>query len=252
MGGPADGRLTPVRDGGQERGATIGEVLRSLVFYVVFYGGTAIYMLWATIAVFVLPARLGRISTAWSNFHRWCLTRILGIRVELRGKWPDDQVLVAAKHESYFDALDMPTLLDRPIMFPKAELLRLPLWGRAAKAYGMVGVERDQGAKALRDMVSGAREWVPTGRNLAIFPEGTRVPHGTEPPLQAGFTGLYKMLGLPVVPVAIDSGPLYHRRWKRRGTITVAIGETIPPGLGRSEIEALVHAAINVLNRNGA
>ena len=66
--------------------------------------------------------------------------------------------------------------------------------------------------------------------------------------LQSGFAGLYKLLALPVVPVAVNSGPLYHRRWKRPGTITLHFGEPIPPGLTREEIEAQVHAAINLLN----
>jgi 1-acyl-sn-glycerol-3-phosphate acyltransferase len=93
-----------------------------------------------------------------------------------------------------------------------------------------------------------ARKFIGTERPLAIFPEGTRIPHGARPPLRAGFAGLYKLLGLPVVPVAIDSGPTYQRRWKRQGTITVRFGEPIPPGLPREEIEARVHAAINQLN----
>ena len=76
--------------------------------------------------------------------------------------------------------------------------------------------------------------------------------HGTQPPLQSGFAGLYKLLGLPVVPVALDSGPCYHRRWKRRGTITIRVGEPIPAGLPRDEIEARVVAAINVLNSKPA
>jgi 1-acyl-sn-glycerol-3-phosphate acyltransferase len=74
------------------------------------------------------------------------------------------------------------------------------------------------------------------------------VPHGERPALQAGFAGLYKLLGLQVVPVAVNSGPLYHRLWKRPGTITLQFGEPIEPGLPREEVEARVHAAINVLN----
>jgi len=109
-------------------------------------------------------------------------------------------------------------------------------------------VARTQGAKALRAMLAEARGFIDTGRPLVIFPEGTRVPHGTRPPLQSGFAGLYKLLGLRVVPVAVDSGPLYHRFWKRPGTITLHFGEPLEPGLPREEIEARVHAAINVLN----
>jgi len=80
-----------------------------------------------------------------------------------------------------------------------------------------------------------------------IFPEGTRVPHASSPPLQAGFAGLYKLLALPVVPVAVDTGPLYHRWWKRPGTITYRFADQIPPGLPRDEVEARVHAAISAM-----
>ena len=105
---------------------------------------------------------------------------------------------------------------------------------------------------ALRTMMKAARGHIATGRPLAIFPEGTRVAHGTRPPLQAGFAGLYKLMNLPVVPVAVNSGPLYHRRWKRPGTLTFRFCEPIPPGLPRAEIEARVHAAINQLNADVA
>jgi 1-acyl-sn-glycerol-3-phosphate acyltransferase len=97
-------------------------------------------------------------------------------------------------------------------------------------------------------MVSQARLRVAEGRPLAIFPEGTRVPHDSAPRLQSGFAGLYKLLGLPVIPAAVNSGPLYHRTIKRKGTITVRFGAPIPPGLERAEIETRVHVALNALN----
>jgi 1-acyl-sn-glycerol-3-phosphate acyltransferase len=82
-----------------------------------------------------------------------------------------------------------------------------------------------------------------------IFPEGTRVLPGEQPELQPGFAGLYKMLALPVVPIALDSGRVWPRRSfvKFPGRVTMKVGETIPPGLPRKEIEARVHAAINAL-----
>ena len=132
--------------------------------------------------------------------------------------------------------------------FSKAELLRIPLWGAAARAYGLVPVEREQGARTLRAMLAAAKDRLAEGRPLVIFPEGTRVPHGHRAELRSGFAGLYKLLGLPVVPVAIDSGPCYHRTWKRPGTIHVKVGDAIPPGLPRDQVETRVHAAINVLN----
>ena len=126
--------------------------------------------------------------------------------------------------------------------------LRQPGCAIAAQRFGVVQVERDQGAKALRAMLSAARAMAAEGRPLVIFPEGTRVPHGTHAPLQAGFAGLYKLLGFPVVAVAVDSGPLYHRWLKRPGVITYRFAEPIAPGLPREEVEARVLAAINDLN----
>ena len=97
-------------------------------------------------------------------------------------------------------------------------------------------------------MLKDARVHIESGRNLAILPEGKRVPHGTRPPLRSGFAGLYKLLGLPVVPVAVISAPSYQKLWKGPEPIVVRFMEPIPPGLPREEVEARVHDAINALN----
>ncbi|MEO6041888.1 MAG: lysophospholipid acyltransferase family protein [Croceibacterium sp.] len=222
-------------------------VLRSLLFYLAFYSGSAVYVVASLLAVWFAPTRLRAGPDAWSRFHRRCLP-IVGIRVRVVGHQPPGPALYAIKHESFFEAIDLPNLLDYPVPFGKAELYTIPGWGRVAKAYGSVAVARDQGAKGLRGMLADAKRYAATGRPLAIFPEGTRVPHGARAPLQAGFAGLYKLLGMPVVPVAVDSGPLYHRWIKRPGTITLQFGEPIAPGLPRAEIEARVLGAINALN----
>lgn len=228
--------------------ARFGEVLRSLLFYAVFYGATVPYVLASLAALALGRAAFIGVVHSWSRFHRSCVTGLLGIRINIEGPLPTQGALVALKHESFFEAIDLPNLLGCPAIIAKAELLRIPLWGRAAASYGVIPVERDQGAKALRAMLTAAHALTAEGRPLAIFPEGTRVPHGQTRPLQSGFAGLYKLLGLPVIPIAVDSGPLYHRRWKGRGTITIRVGETIPAGLPREEIETRVFAAINALN----
>jgi len=223
-------------------------VVRSLLFYAAFYLGSAVFVLAAVTVTALFPSRIRGIPDAWSRFHRRCLRVLAGIKVRETGSRPTGPALYAIKHESFFEAIDLPNTFDHPVPFAKEELFAIPGWGRAAKAYGAVKVRRDQGARALREMLGEARRFAGTGRPLVIFPEGTRVPHGTRPPLQAGFAGLYKVVGLPVVPVAVDSGPFYHRLWKRPGTITLHFGEPIEPGLPREEIEARVHAAINALN----
>ena len=222
--------------------------LRSLFFYPVFYGFSALLVIASVVAVAMGRERLRGVVALWGNWHRWCLRNIVGIEIVLEGELPDGPVLIAVKHESYFEAIDMPRLFRFPTVFAKRELFLIPGWGYSARVYGLIPVARDKGAKALRDMIKTARERVGEGRPLVIFPEGTRVEHGAAPPLQSGFAGTYKLLGLPVVPIAVNSGPVYHSLIKRPGTITYKVGETIPAGLKRDEIETRVHAAINALN----
>ncbi len=223
-------------------------ILRNLAFYALFYGGSALLVLASVVAITARKAWLRSIVTRWGNWHLWCVRHLLGIEVVLEGVIPDDPVLFAIKHESFFEALDTPRLFASPAVFAKHELFRIPGWGYSALTYGLIPVAREEGARALRAMIACAKERVAQGRPLVIFPEGTRVAHGMQPPLQAGFAGLYKLLRLPVVPIAVNSGPLYHALLKRRGRITYKVGEMIPAGLAREDVEARVHAAINALN----
>jgi 1-acyl-sn-glycerol-3-phosphate acyltransferase len=225
--------------------------LRSIAFYVLFYGGSALLVSAAVVAIAVRQRWLRPIVARWGAWHLWCVEHVLGIEVVVEGELPEPPVLIAVKHEAFFEAIDTPRLFTDPAVFAKQELFRIPGWGYSALIYGLIPVAREEGAKTLRQMLALAKQRVDEGRPLVIFPEGTRVAHGTQPRLQAGFAGLYKLLRLPVVPIAVDSGRLYHSVVKRPGRITYKVGETIPAGLSREEIEARVHAAINVLNGEG-
>ena len=222
--------------------------LRSLAFYVLFYGGSALLVSASVIAVIARPRALRAVVATWGDWHLWCTQNLLGIKVVLDGELPQGPVLIAVKHESFFEAIDTPRLFTDPAVFAKQELFRSPGWGYSALVYGLIPVAREEGAKTLRQMLALAKQRVEEGRPLVIFPEGTRVAVGTKPPLQSGFAGLYKLLRLPVVPIAVDSGRAYHHVVKRPGQITYKVGATIPAGLPREEVEARVHDAINVLN----
>lgn len=224
-------------------------LLRNLAFYLVFYLGSALITVGAHITSRLDQRLFRRIVHAWSRLQRWSMRHLLGAPVRIEGAPSAQPALYAIKHESFFEAIDTCALLPLPVVLAKAELFRIPVWGTVARAYGLIEVDRDAGAKALMTMMRRAKAAVAEGRPLVIFPEGTRVPHGERRALQAGFAGLYKVLGLPVVPVAVDSGPTYHRWLKQRRPVTYRFGEAIPPGLPREEIEARVLDAINALNR---
>jgi len=227
--------------------------LRSLLFATAFYLGSFVIVT-SGVAMVVFDARAVRSTTRrWARYHRWCAASFLGVRGRIEGRLPAGPALVAAKHQSMYETIDMLLLLREPIVVMKKELVDIPGWGWLARRYGVIAIDRAGGAGALRQMLAAAREAVASGRPIAIFPEGTRVMPGETPPLQPGFAGLYRTLGLPVVPLATDSGRIWPRGFvKRPGTIRFRFGDPIPPGLKRQEIEARVHAAINILEETPA
>ncbi len=221
-------------------------LLRSILFALVFWPGSVLFVL-AAMPLGGSPRAVAVVADAWARFHGWCVRRLLGIRLVIHGRVPGEPVLIAAKHQSMFETIALLDLVDRPIIVLKAELARIPMWGWLARRYGMIPVERTGSTRAMREMLRAAQAARASGRPVVIFPEGTRVRPGEAPELRPGFAGLYKALGLPAVPLAVDSGKLLpkHRFVRRAGVVNFRFGEPIPPGLPRKEIEALVHAAIN-------
>ncbi len=224
------------------------QAARSILFALIFYPLTAAFSI-AGIAARVAgrPATL-TVVRGWMNSYRWLTRNLLGIETRVQGQVPGGPHLVAVKHQSMFETLEVARLTGLPIVVYKKELSRIPLFGQVTRAYGVIAVEREAGAKALRHLVAEGKKAAADQRSVIIYPEGTRVAVGTTPPLQSGFAGLYRALGMPVLPVAIDSGRLWTRGWvKKRGTINIVIGEPIPAGLGREEVERRVHTAINAI-----
>jgi len=222
--------------------------LRIFLFRLVFWIGSVLIV--GTVPISALFGQRAVIahSSVWTRFHRRAL-RIAGIRVRYEGQRPAGPALYACKHQAMLETLELQHVLDGPAMVLKEELARIPVWGWAARKYGAIVVDREASASAMRGMLREAEAAKAKGRSILIFPEGTRVRPGEHPELKPGFAGLYRMLKLPTVPIACDSGHVVLRDGGLRpGIVTFRYGETIPPGLPRAEIEARVHAAINALD----
>lgn len=222
-------------------------LLRQSTYALVFYPATALFVIGCFLASLFGSKPLRSVVHAWTKFHHR-LARLLGTRIDVKGAIPPGAYLIAVKHQSMLETLEIVRLAKSPVIVLKRELSELPGFGWATRRYGIIPVDRSAGAKALREMLAMGKEAIASGRPVIIYPEGTRVRVGQTPALQAGFAGLYKALGLSVVPVAVDSGRLWGRNLPRdSGTVHIVVGEPIPAGLNRDEIEARVHAAINTL-----
>jgi 1-acyl-sn-glycerol-3-phosphate acyltransferase len=225
--------------------------VRSVLFTLVFYLGSIPVVIAAGLGALFGQEAVIAGSRRWAQYHYWCVRWILGIRVVVEGRFPTGACIIAMKHESMLEAIEILRLIDRPATVFKAELIRIPVWGWVARRHGVIPISREAGSAALRMMLKAAREAAAADRPIVIFPEGTRVSPGERPDLRPGIAGLYKTLGLPVYPVALNTGRLWPKGKFLRysGIVTMRVGGPIPPGLPREEIESRIHAGINTLNQ---
>lgn len=223
-------------------------LVRSLLYAALFYTMTFLWVVASIVASLFGRGPTLAVVRSWVEVNHWLAEHVLQIRVRVEGAIPPGPRIIAVKHQSMFETIEIVRISDLPVIVMKRELADIPLFGRVTRRYGVIVVERSAGAKALRAMVAEGREAIESDRPIVIYPEGTRVRVGETPALKSGFTALYRALGIPVVPVAVDSGRLWGRGVVHRpGVMTFKVGEEIPPGLGREEFEARVHAAINAL-----
>jgi 1-acyl-sn-glycerol-3-phosphate acyltransferase len=222
--------------------------LRSLIFQVVFYAWT-IFLGVLCLPVLLMPRRavvvLGRL---WLCSGLWLLKRVVGLgyRIEGADNIPQGPVIFASKHQSAWDTMIVPVFIRDAAAIVKQELLQIPFYGWYATKHRMIGIDRKAGTKALRHMLDASREALAEGRPIVVFPEGTRTAPGERKPYHSGVAALYMGLGVPVVPMALNSGLFWGRRafTKRPGCITLRFLPPIPPGLKRREFMARLEQTI--------
>lgn len=210
---------------------------RSLLFNVIFYVNLAAWILLGWFMLLMPRKWAVRSLQAWSVSSLWLLKVICGITLEVRGreKIPDGPLLVASKHQSAWDTFGLLPLFDYPTFVMKRELFWIPVHGWFSMKFGMIGIDRSGGVKALRKLTADARKAADAGRQIIIFPEGTRREPGAEPDYKPGAAALYGGLGITCLPLALNSGVFWPRRRFERfpGKIIVEILDPIPPGLNR-------------------
>jgi 1-acyl-sn-glycerol-3-phosphate acyltransferase len=212
---------------------------RSLLFNILFYVTTTLFVVLGS-PLFFAPRRWAMAALAvHGRFELWLLKVVCGIKLEVRGadKLPQGACLVAAKHQSAWETFGLIPLFRDPALLMKRELFWIPFHGWFSHKFGMIPVDRDKGPAALRRMVREAKLRVAQGREIIIFPEGTRRAPGAPPDYKTGVVLLYETLQIPCVPLALNSGAFWPRRSLslRPGTIVVEFLDPIPPGLPKGE-----------------
>jgi 1-acyl-sn-glycerol-3-phosphate acyltransferase len=227
--------------------------VRSLIFNILFY---VVFLLWSVVALptFLMPrAAMLKVANWWARTNILLMRVVCGIRVEFRGveKIPRGPLIVASKHQSMWETISLLRFFEAPFFVVKRELKFIPLFGLFIIKTRMVAIDRARGGRALLAVLRRAEEEVKRGRQFVIFPEGTRTAPGAPPQYKAGVGMVYADCGVPVLPVALNSGLFWPRRTFMRypGTLVVEFLDPIPPGLKREEfltrLESVIEDATN-------
>jgi 1-acyl-sn-glycerol-3-phosphate acyltransferase len=216
--------------------------MRRTLFTLAFFGN------WILFAILSIPLLLAPrrwcmpVFRAWGRSSIWLLRTIVGVRAEFRGleNIPQGPLLVAAKHQSAFETFALATLFEDPSYVLKAELKRIPFFGLWVRKLDMTAIDRSKGIQALKDLATDARAAFESGRQLIIFPEGTRVAPGDPPQYKPGAGLIYEAGAVPCLPVALNSGVVWPSRQRPNepGLIVVEALPVIPPGLPRKKFQA--------------
>jgi 1-acyl-sn-glycerol-3-phosphate acyltransferase len=233
---------SPSRTTGSAADSTPSVVARSILFNLALWLWTGALIL-AALPLLLAPRKaMVAVGRLWQRGVQSLLATLAGLTYEVRGREriPPTPAVFAFKHQSAWETLVLHLLFADPAITLKRELTQIPLFGWYLTHAGMIGIDRAGGGRALRALIDDCRAALARGSSIVIFPEGTRAPVGERNPYQPGIAALYRHLGCPVVPVALNSGLFWRRRGfiKRPGRIVVEFLPPIEPGLDRDAFMA--------------
>jgi 1-acyl-sn-glycerol-3-phosphate acyltransferase len=222
-------------------------LVRSIIFVIWLYAAMAIVGVAFWIPVMLDDNYVYAAQRAWARATLWGLRWIIGARVRFEGleNVPKGGALIAMKHQSMLDTIAPTLFIEKSTYVFKKELGNTPVMGAYLRK-NQIAVDRGGHATALKSMMRGAREAVAKGRQIVIFPEGTRQPLEAAPDYKPGIAAMYKDLNIPVTPVAVSTGLIWKPKGLMRspGTATIKFLPPIPPGLPRADFMRRLEDAI--------
>ena len=232
-------------------------LLRSILFHLWFVLVSVVIFIGA-VPLFLGPrVAVIRAAQFWSHAVLWGLKIICGQTFEVRGREhiPQGGALIASKHYSMWETIAFMVLTDDPAIVLKRNLMWIPFYGWYGLKMEMIPIDRLGKSRALRAMRRAARTAIAKGRQIVVFPEGTRRKVGAPPVYKPGVAGLYAELSVPCVPAAHNSALFWQGLIRKPGMIVVEFLPPIPPGLRRAEfmreLETRIEGAVERLVPDG-
>jgi 1-acyl-sn-glycerol-3-phosphate acyltransferase len=230
---------------------TILWAIRTAVFYLLFLGQTFVLAVVLSLVSIFWPQRTKfgwAIGSYWGRSNLWLLRWVVGIHTDVQGREniPPGPAIIASKHQSDWDIFAILPFSGRPAFIAKRELMQIPFFGRAARSIDAISIDRSLGGRAVPKMLEDARAALERGCRIIIFPEGTRKAPGAAPAYRQGISRMYSALGVPVIPVALNSGLFWGRNSlvMRPGVARARILPPIEPGLDEAVFFARLQEAI--------
>ncbi len=228
-------------------------IIRSIIFEIfITLWGMVIPIIYSSVFITGNSKHADDGALAWSKFAAWVLRKVCGIDYEVRGleNLPQEGgFIVACKHQSMWETMIMHLVFKHPVYAYKKELLKVPFYGWFLKRMSGISIDREGGAKALKNLIKKSKEYLKNGQKIIIFPQGTRVPIDSsvkDYPYQAGITALYSQLKAPIIPAALNSGKHWSKSktYKKSGTIILEFLPPIDPKTNKKDFLPLLEKVI--------
>lgn len=223
-------------------------IIRSLLFNVLFYANITILAFLGLPTLLMKRAAVQELARIWSRNSLWLLKWICGATVEFRGlhNLPAGACIIAAKHQSALETFALTTQMGDFTFVLKRELMAIPFFGWYLKGAEQIGIERAKRGQALADLTRQVRQAIAEGRQVFIFPEGTRKAAGAPPDYKSGVAHLCLSTGAICVPVALNSGLFWPRRGflRRPGRIVIEFLAPMPPDADKQNFMRTLQARI--------